>query len=228
MSRKATKKPDSTGASPLPGRLIFIRHAESTWNALGKWTGVTDIHLTPKGRREAVKLGEAIQDIDVHHAYTSKQIRAIETLLHMMETAQHLRDAPYERTEHLNERDYGDYTGLNKWEVLEQLGEETFAKIRRGWDHPIPNGETMRMVHERAVPFYKEHILPKLRDGQNVLIVSHGNTIRSLIKYLERISDEDIAGLEMPFGQILLYHVDEDGMHHSKEVRQADIVPPKA
>lgn len=91
-----------------------------------------------------------------------------------------------------------------------------FAKIRRSWNHPIPNGETMKMVYERAVPFYKEYILPKLRGDKNVLIVSHGNTIRSLIKYLERVSDEDIASLEMPFGQILLYHVDEEGRHHSK------------
>lgn len=225
MKRKATEK---TALQPLPGRLVFIRHTESAWNALGKWTGITDIHLTPKGRREAVKLGEAIRDIAVHHTYTSTLIRTIETLLHMMEAAEHLKDAPYERIEHLNERDYGDYTGLNKWEVQERLGEETFTKIRRGWDHPIPNGETMKMVYERAIPFYRAHIVPKLRDGQNVLVVSHGNTIRSLMKYIEDVDDEGIAELEMPFGQILLYHVRDDGMHHHKEVRQVDIVPPKA
>lgn len=165
MKRTATKKSEHARSAPLPGRLVFIRHTESTWNAEGKWTGITDIHLTPKGRREATKLGEAIRDIDIHHAYTSKQIRTVETLLHMMEAAHNLKDVPYERAEHLNERDYGDYTGLNKWEVLEQVGEEMFAKIRRSWNHPIPNGETMKMVYERAVPFYKEYILPKLRGG---------------------------------------------------------------
>lgn len=225
MNRKATKKSNS---QPLPGQLVFVRHAESAWNALGKWTGITDIHLTPKGRREAVKLGEAIRDIAVHHTYTSALIRTIETLLHMMEAAEHLKDAPYERIVHLNERDYGEYTGLNKWEVQELLGKETFTKIRRGWDHPIPNGETMRMVYERAVPFYQSHVLPKLRDGRNVLIVSHGNTIRSLMKHIEDIDDEGIAEAEMHFGQILLYRVRDDGLHHSKEVRQVDIEPPKA
>jgi 2,3-bisphosphoglycerate-dependent phosphoglycerate mutase len=78
------------------------------------------------------------------------------------------------------------------------------------------------------VPFYKEDILPRLLKGENIMIVSHGNTIRSLIKYLEDISDEGIAEVEMPFGQILIYHVDEQGKHHSKEVRQIDIVPPHA
>lgn len=227
MKHDATNKPKQQ-STPLPGRLIFVRHAESEWNKLGKWTGVTDIHLTAKGRHEAAIMGKTVQDIMVHHLYTSQQIRAVETLIHMMETAQELKELPYERISHLNERDYGEYTGLNKWEVLEQLGEETFTGIRRGWDHPIPGGETMKMVHERAVPFYKDHILPKLREGKNVMVVSHGNTIRSLIKYLESVSDEDIAELEMPFGQILLYHVNEDGLHHSKEVRQADVVPPKA
>jgi 2,3-bisphosphoglycerate-dependent phosphoglycerate mutase len=209
-----------------PGRLLLVRHAESEWNVLGKWTGVTDVHLTAKGRTEAAKLGEILQDIELHHTYSSEQIRTVETLTELMEAAD--KGAPHERAKHLNERDYGDYTGLNKWEVLEQLGEKTFTAIRRGWDHPIPNGETMKMVYERAIPFYKEHILPKLLAGQNVLVVSHGNTIRSLIKYLEDISDEGIAEVEMPFGQILLYHVDENGRHQHKEVRTIDIVPPKA
>src|SRR5262249_25981686 len=114
------------------------------------------------------------------------------------------------------------------WEVLEQLGEDTFTKIRRSWDHPIPNGETLAMVHERAVPFYKEHILPQLLAGKKVIIVSHGNTIRSLIKYFEDVRQEGIEQIEMPFGQVLIYEVQSDGRYHSKELRQIAVVPPKA
>jgi 2,3-bisphosphoglycerate-dependent phosphoglycerate mutase len=224
-SNDATK--DTKQQVPSAGKLLFIRHAESEWNALGKWTGRTDVHITEEGRKQAAKLGEAIRDIELHHAYTSEQIRTVETFLHLIETADNAK-IPHERSSYLNERDYGDYTGLNKWEVLEQLGEETFTGIRRGWEHPIPGGETMKMVHERAVPFYKDHILPKLLEGKNIVVVSHGNTIRSLIKYLEDISDEGIAEVEMPFGDILIYHVTPEGKHHSKELRQIDIVPPKA
>ncbi|HSX31935.1 MAG TPA: 2,3-bisphosphoglycerate-dependent phosphoglycerate mutase [Candidatus Saccharimonadales bacterium] len=209
------------------GTLILIRHAESEWNALGKWTGRTDVHITPAGREQAAKLGTAIKDIDLHHAYTSEQIRTIETFTHLFETADNA-DIPVEHSGHLNERDYGSYTGLNKWEVLEEVGEDTFAKIRRSWDHPIPEGETMKMVHERAVPFYKEHILPKLLAGKNVVVVSHGNTIRALIKYLEDISDEAIAETEMPFGTVVMYRVTNDGKQHTKEVRTIDIDAPHA
>lgn len=217
----------NTTTKQSKGTLILIRHAESEWNKLGKWTGHADVHITAEGRKQAAKLGEAIKDIELHHAYTSEQIRTVETFMHLLETAEN-KPITHERSKHLNERDYGDYTGLNKWEVLEQVGEETFRGIRRGWDHPIPGGETMKMVHERAVPFYKEHILPKLLEGKNVLIVAHGNTIRALIKYLEDISDEGIAEVEMPFGHILLYHVTPEGKHHSKELRTIQIVPPKA
>lgn len=217
---------DNTTQQPSTGKLILIRHAESEWNALGKWTGHTDVHITDEGRRQAAKLGEMLTDIDLHHAYTSEQIRTVETLSHILETAQN-EQIPHERSAHLNERDYGEYTGLNKWEVLEQVGEETFTRIRRSWDHPIPGGETMKMVHERAVPFYKEYILPKLHNGQNVLVVSHGNTIRSLIKYLEDITDDGIAEVEMPFGHILMYHVTADGRHHSKELREIAVAPSK-
>ena len=220
MSKRNTGQPST-------GLLLLVRHAESEWNLLGKWTGRTDVHLTDKGRQEAARLGEILQDIELHHAYTSEQIRTVETLTHLLEGAAKT-GLTHERSEHLNERDYGEYTGLNKWEVLEQLGEATFNRIRRSWDEPIPGGETLQMVHERAVPFYKERILPKLQKGQNVIVVSHGNTIRSLIKYLEDISHEGIAEVEMPFGHILLYRVTEDGKHHSKEVRKIDITPPKA
>ncbi len=197
---------------------MLIRHAESEWNLLGKWTGRTDVHLTDKGRSQAGQLGEIIQDIELHHAYTSEQIRTVETLLGILEAAgkSELTHTPHAE---LNERDYGEYTGLNKWEVLEQLGEDTFTKIRRSWAHPIPGGETLQKVYERAVPFYQSYILPRLLDGENILVVSHGNTLRSLMKYLENVSDTGIEEVETQFGEIYIYHVDEEGRKQHKTVR---------
>lgn len=224
---KSTTTTDQPNNSNISGYLVLVRHAESEWNALGKWTGRTDVHITEKGRHEAGLVGEAIKDIELHHAYSSELTRTVETLISLLDKTTD-KEVTHERSASLNERDYGEYTGMNKWEVLEQLGEETFTGIRRGWDHPIPGGETLQMVYERAVPFYKEHILPRLLAGENVLIVSHGNTIRSLVKYLEKISDEGIADVEMHFGEILIYKVDPSGHKVSKETRQVDVTPPKA
>jgi len=209
------------------GMLILVRHAESEWNVLGKWTGRTDVRITGKGSREAALLGKALEDIEIHHAFTSEQIRTVETLAHILEAAQQT-SITHERIAHLNERDYGDYTGLNKWEVMEQLGEDVFTKIRRSWDHPIPNGETLQMVHARAVPFYEAQIVPKLLAGKNIIVVSHGNTIRSLIKHLEDISDDGIAEVEMSFGEVLIYRIKKNGKHHQKETRRITIKQPHA
>jgi 2,3-bisphosphoglycerate-dependent phosphoglycerate mutase len=223
-STNSIKDESTTTAS---GHLVLVRHAESEWNLLGKWTGRTDVHLTEKGQREAKQLGEILRDIELNHAYTSEQIRTVETFLGLSQTATE-KELSHERQAALNERDYGEYTGMNKWEVLEQVGEDTFTGIRRGWDHPIPGGETLEMVYKRAVPFYQETILPKLLAGQNVLIVSHGNTIRSLIKYLEQIDDAGIADVEMNFGEILIYRVDSNGHSTHKETRKIDTTPPHA
>ena len=125
-------------------------------------------------------------------------------------------------------RDYGEYTGKNKWEVKDLVGEEAFNQIRRGWDVPVPGGETLKMVYERVVPFYSETILPQLREGKNILIVASGNSIRSLMKYLESISDEGISQLEMPFGQIIVYNITAEGLKASSSSVQIDITPPNA
>jgi 2,3-bisphosphoglycerate-dependent phosphoglycerate mutase len=219
--------PKNQNQQVLTGKLLLVRHAESEWNVLSKWTGRENVNITAKGQEEAKKIGEALQDIELHHTYSSKQIRTFQTLTHILEGAAK-SGIPHIHSAELNERDYGDYTGLNKWEVLEQLGEDTFTRIRRSWDEPIPNGETLEMVHQRAVPYFTDHILPKLREGKNVLVVSHGNTIRSLIKYLEDISPEGIAEVEMPFGHVLLYTLTDEGKHHSKELRIIDTTPPNA
>lgn len=209
------------------GILVISRHTESEWNLLGKWTGLTDVDLTEKGHKEAEKIGELLKDITFDAIYTSEQKRTHQTLAGILRGAEH--DA-IEHQAHgaVNERDYGDLTGKNKWEVKDEIGEEAFHGIRRGWDYPVPGGETLKDVHGRVVPFFDAEILPRLQRGENILLVAHGNSIRALIKHLEDIHEDEIASVEMGFGQVLIYHIDHRGKVSAKEEKQADIVPPHA
>lgn len=212
----------------LKGKLIIVRHAESEWNAKGKWTGLYDSPLTQYGHKKSEEMGLRIQDISFDHAMTSVLSRSKQTLASMLKVHPHgieQKEVTIHETPQFNERDYGDYTGANKWEVLERVGEQEFNTIRRAWDYPIPNGETLKAVYARAVPHFQEHILPLLKEGNNVLIVSHGNAIRALLKYIEKISDEEIGNFEMKFGAIFIYDLDENGHMQSKEERyiQSDV-----
>lgn len=209
------------------GKLVIVRHGESEWNATGQWTGLTDVSLTAKGYHEAGLMGEKLRDIHFDHAYTSEQVRTVQTLEGLLKT-QGQTGLPFDRRWAINERDYGEYTGLNKWEVKDRLGEEAFNGIRRDWRYPVPGGETLEDVYNRAIPFFQKELLPRLRGGENVLLAGHGNTIRSLIKYIENINDTDIAKVEMIFGTILIYDLDEDGRMVKKEERKIDTVLPPA
>ncbi len=209
------------------GTLVIVRHGESEWNATGQWTGLTDVHITDKGMHEAERMGEELKDIHFDHAYVSEQVRTLETLQGLLST-QGQTDLQYDRRWGINERDYGEYTGLNKWEVKERVGEKVFNAIRRSWNEPVPGGETLQNVYNRAVPVFEKEILPRLKKGETVLLSGHGNTIRALIKYIEHISDEDIANVEMIFGTILLYHFDADGNMTGKEQRKIEVELPPA
>lgn len=212
-------------ASALPGKLIILRHGESEWNARGVWTGTTDVHLTAKGHHEARLMGEQLRGLRIDRAYVSEQIRTTETLKDIIDVLG-LRNLPWEVSGAINERDYGIYTGKNKWQVQKEIGEEAFVQIRRGWDVPIPSGETLRTVYNRTIPFYLNAVLPELKDDQNVLIVAHGNSIRSLMKYIESISDIEVANLEMIFGTIVIYDVNAEGKLIHKEVRSIRVPSP--
>lgn len=202
------------------GKLVLVRHHESEWNKLGKWTGITEVHLSPLGFEKAKEMGELVNDIHFDQIFTSAQIRAKETLACMLDGSSMGTEIPTEEAKEINERDYGDYTGKNKWEVEKEVGEEEFIRIRRSWDYPIPNGESLKMVYERSVPFFLTRILPILKEGKNVLVVAHGNSIRSMMKYIEKISDDNIANIEMPFGSVLVYDLDGEGYVLNKEIRQ--------
>lgn len=200
-------------------KLIIARHHESDWNKLGLWTGKRDRHLTPYGFEKSEEMGLLIKDIKVDRAFASMQVRSIETLSSMLDAKGDF-GVPTEHSAALNERDYGDYTGKSKWEMEKIIGEEAWNSVRRDWDYPVPNGETLKMVYGRAVPFFKEKILPCVMKGENVLVVSHGNAIRALMKYIENIPDKEVKHIEMLFGGILIYELDKEGHALSKEVRQ--------
>jgi len=203
------------------GKLIIVRHHESEWNKLGLWTGLRDKHLTEYGFKKSEEMASLIKDIRIDCAFASVLVRAIETLASMLETAGKYF-VPKEYNAAINERDYGDYTGKNKWEVEKLVGKEEFDKIRRGWNCPVPKGETLKMVYERTVPFFLKKILPVLKDGKNVIVAAHGNSLRALMKYIENISDEEISNVEMPFGAVIIYDLDSDGHKIKKEVRTVE------
>lgn len=196
--------------------LVLVRHGQSEWNLLGQWTGLTDVELTEEGRAEARRAAVMLANIDIHRAYSSKLKRAQHTLDEIVQE----QKGDIERSAHaeLNERDYGDLTGKNKWEVQEAVGDETFQKIRRSWDHPVPGGETLKAVSERVLPFYEEHILNDLKQGKNVIVAAHGNSLRTIIKHLEKIADEDAHSVEIMTGEVLMYEIDDAGEVVKKEV----------
>lgn len=210
----------------LAGKLMIVRHAESEWNATGRWTGITDVHLSKNGFNQAGLLGKALEGMalaaDV--VYCSKQIRTHETATTML-TAAHHPSVPIITASELNERDYGGYTGKNKWEIRDEVGEEAFKDLRRGWNSPIPHGETLKMVYERVIPFYIHTIVPLIAEGKNVLIVAHGNSIRALLKYLNNLSDEAISTVEMPFGRIDTCTITPDGRAESTTSKTIDTAP---
>jgi 2,3-bisphosphoglycerate-dependent phosphoglycerate mutase len=209
------------------GKLVLVRHGESEWNATGQWTGWTDIPLSENGKQQAAEMGNKLTDIHFDYGFTSDLTRAIQTLRGILAT-QGQADLPFTSDPAIKERDYGDYTSMNKWQVKEKVGEEQFNNIRRGWDCPVPGGETLKDVYERSVPYYLKEIVQRVIKGQNILVAAHGNSIRALIKYIENLSDNQIEHTEMILGKALIYTLDESGRMTSREERNIDTAPTKA
>lgn len=197
--------------------LILVRHGKSQWNVEGRWQGKIDDPLHPDGINDAKLMAGLIKDLKIDKAYTSKLIRAIDTTKIVLETLS--INPQVVENEALNEKDYGIYDGKNKWEVEKEVGEEKFYKIRRGWDYPIPNGETLEDVYNRVVPYFENQILPDLKNGKNILISAHGNSLRALIKYLNNLSVEQVENLEFGIGEIYVFKIDESGKVISFEIR---------
>lgn len=215
--------------------LILLRHGESEWNAKNLFTGWVDVNLTDKGRAEAVHGGNLMREAGVlpDVVHTSVQRRAINTACLALDAADR-HWIPVRRSWRLNERHYGSLQGKNKKETLEAYGEEQFMLWRRSFDVPpppieedsefsqfglpqyaglgeeMPRTECLKDVIARFLPYWESDIIPDLQAGHTVLIAAHGNSLRALVKHLDGISDEDIAGLNIPTGMPLVYELDDD------------------
>lgn len=199
-------------------KLVLVRHGESEWNARGIWCGWIDIALSKKGILEAKQAATAIKDFNFDIAFTSDLIRASDTLK-IIKSELNILNLPTIVEPGFKERHYGIYAGKKKWEIKEKIGDEAFKKLRRGWDVPIPQGESLKDVYQRVIPKFNESILPEIRKGLNILFVGHGNSNRALMKYLENISDELISGVEIATGEVLIYKLDKKSKVISKEKR---------
>ncbi len=201
--------------------LALVRHGQSEWNAKNWWTGLTDIGLTEIGAKEAESAGEHLKDIHFDVAFTSVLTRAKETW-NIIQSQLHEGNIPTFSDPALNERDYGDLTGRDKFEIQKEYGDEQFLKWRRGWDTPPPHGESLQDVYDRLIPYYKSTILPYIKADKNVIVVAHGNSLRALVKHLENVPDTIIPSLEIATGEIYLYQLDKDGKIIHKEIRKSD------
>jgi 2,3-bisphosphoglycerate-dependent phosphoglycerate mutase len=216
-------------------QLVLIRHGQSAWNLENRFTGWWDVDLTTQGEVEAIAAGAllAAKGFDFDLCFTSLQTRAIKTL-HLVLEAMGRLWLPEEKDWRLNERHYGGLTGLNKAETAAKFGEEQVKIWRRSYDTPppalersandavhdpryanldpaqIPDTECLKDTVERVLPYWHEVLAPAIRSGQRVLVVAHGNSMRALVKFLDRISDDEIVGVNIPNGIPLVYEFDEN------------------
>lgn len=189
--------------------LIIFRHGQSLWNLENKFTGWIDIELSPKGIEEAKAAGEKLKGFVFDYAYASALKRAQDTLTIAMQVAGHKPLTPiYDQA--LNERMYGDLQGLNKAETAKKYGDAQVKIWRRSYDVPPPNGESLKDTAARVLPYFEKEIIPKLKAGKNIVIAAHGNSLRALIMYLEKMTPEQILEFEIGTGVPRIYELDSD------------------
>ncbi len=191
-------------------QLVLIRHGESQWNLENRFTGWVDVPLTPKGEEEARMAGEKLKAFHFDCAFTSVLVRAQNTLRIVLDV---IGQTSISITEDkaLNERMYGELQGLNKAETAKKFGEEQVKIWRRSFDVPPPGGESLKDTAERVLPYYESQIQPSLAAKKTVLVVAHGNSLRSLVMHLEKLSREAVLELNIPTGAPLFYDLDDQG-----------------
>ena len=221
--------------------LILVRHGQSEWNLENRFTGWVDVELAPKGKLEACKAGELIKELNlsIDFFYSSFQRRAIDTLKLILNTIRVKNDHITKAWE-LNERHYGSLTGLNKDEMKKKLGEKQIHIFRRSWDNPpeplnknspyhplnieiykniprerVPDTESLKDTYERVIPYFKKNIEKNLLD-KNIIISAHGNSIRSLCKYIFKLDEEQIPSLEIPTGNPLVLNFKNNNLISAK------------
>ena len=190
----------------MKSKLVLVRHGQSEWNAKNLFTGWKDPKLTDLGIQEAIKAGDLLEtrNLKFDLMFTSDLFRAQETGRLILEQMNHA-DIQVIKDQSLNERNYGDLAGLNKDEAREKWGEEQVHIWRRSFDVPPPGGESLKNTAERVLPYFKREIMPKVKEGLNILVAAHGNSLRALVMELEKISSEEIVKLEIATGDPLTY-----------------------
>ncbi len=205
--------------------LLLVRHGESRWNLANKFTGWVDVPLSEVGVHEGLLTASKVKDLDIDVAFASHLIRAQATLLLILSEQDRTgiflhedehkwmrfqanmkkHDIPVHTSPLLNERYYGLLQGLDKGQAAKKFGYKKVYGWRRSWDGRPPRGESLKDVYKRVLPYFKSKILTEVKKGKNVLVVAHGNSLRAIIKYLESISDEEIANLELAPAQPFIY-----------------------
>lgn len=217
-------------------KLVLVRHGESEWNKENRFTGWTDVDLSEQGIQEALNAGDTLMNAGYVFdlAYTSVLKRAIKTLWHILDCLD-LQWIPVYKSWCLNERHYGALQGLNKAETAAKYGEEQVRIWRRSYDvsppelsvdderypgkdiryssiskESLPLSESLKSTVERILPYWEGHIVPQIKQGKKVIIAAHGNSLRALVKHLDKVSDEEIAGLNIPTGVPLVYELNNE------------------
>ena len=199
----------------LMSQLVIFRHGQSVWNLENKFTGWVDVDLSPKGIEEAKAAGEKLKGFVFDEGYASDLKRAQETLTIALDICGQ-NHIPIIYNKALNERMYGDLQGLNKAETALKFGEEQVKIWRRSYDIAPPNGESLKDTAARVIPYFEKEIIPKLKAGKNIVIAAHGNSLRALIMYLEKMTPAQILEYEIGTGQPRVYEL--DGNIHVKKV----------
>lgn len=196
----------------MSASLVLVRHGQSQWNEKNLFTGWKDPGLTAKGVEEAKSAGIQLRtegfQFDV--MFTSDLLRAQKTGEIILKELG-VKNLPVVKNQALNERDYGDLSGLNKDEAREKWGDEQVHIWRRSFDTPPPGGESLKGTAERVLPYFKKEILPQLLEGKNILITAHGNSLRSLVMELDQLTKEQVVKLEIATGDPIYYEIASSG-----------------
>lgn len=196
--------------------LVLLRHGESQWNLENRFTGWVDVELTDKGREEARRAGEKLRGIHFDKAYASVLKRANETLDIALGVLGQT-GLPTERDQALNERHYGDLQGLNKAETAKKYGDEQVHIWRRSFDVAPPAGESLKDTAARTLPYFESRILADVKAGRNVIVAAHGNSLRSIVMHLDRMTKEQVLQLNIATGVPIVYELDASGAVLSKK-----------
>jgi len=189
--------------------LVLLRHGQSQWNLENRFTGWEDVPLTELGREEARRAGRRLRDAGIQfaHCFTSELVRAQETLDIVLGELG-AQELPIERDRALNERHYGDLQGLNKAETAKKFGDEQVHIWRRSYDIAPPGGESLQDTAARTLPYFAARIVPLLQAGQDVLVAAHGNSLRSIVMDLEKLTREQVLELNIATGVPIVYELD--------------------